>query len=296
MPIIFKPYGFLDVSTDPSQLPQSSDEQGTSHDSGAMTRCKNLRLNEGGIAKTRDGSSILNSTAMSFVGHIVEQLGDRYSFGAKIYKNESELDSGYTSNDWSTLLYNAYNSEENAIFALNGAETVRVADGTVYDWGIEAPGTAPTLGTSGTGLTGDYNAKYTYARLEGSVVVSESNASDAPAAAQTLANEGLELTVVLPTDSQVTHIRVYRTLAGGSIYYFDKTVGITSTTIVTNTADSALGTLLHENNTPPPVGSVVLGPNYDGACFILKDNRVYFCLSKQPEYWPASYYVEAGTD
>jgi len=293
MPIIFKPYGQLDVSTDPSQLSQNTDENG-GYDSGAMTRCKNLRLNEGGIAKTRDGSTVLNAVAMDSVGHIVEQDGYRYSFGETIYRDEAAIDTGNDNINWSTLLYNAFNSTEKAIFALNGVDMVRIAGSDVYAWGITAPATKPTLSTSGTGLTGDYNAKYTYARLEGSVVVSESNPSLAATSARTLSNQGLSVTVTAPTDPQVTHIRLYRTLANGLIYYLDQTVAYTQTTIVSTTADSALGTALHSNHDTPPAGSVVLGPNYDGACFILKDNLVYFCMAKQPEYWPAAYYVEVG--
>ena len=58
MTILFNPSGILDVASDPSDLPESSD--GTTIQSDALTRCKNLRLNQKGIAKTRDGSAKLN--------------------------------------------------------------------------------------------------------------------------------------------------------------------------------------------------------------------------------------------
>lgn len=110
MPIIFKPYGNLDVSSDPALL-----------EDGDMTRCKNLRLNEKGVAHTRDGSDVISSSAITAVpGHIIEQACSRYSFGTSIYEDEVSIGSGYTSADWKAILYNAFNDTTQNIFALNG--------------------------------------------------------------------------------------------------------------------------------------------------------------------------------
>lgn len=296
MSIIFKPHGQLDVSTDPAQLPQTVDGKGIIHESGAMTRCKNLRLNEGGVARTRYGSSKLNATAIPVaIGHIAEQEGYRYAFGTSIYQDEVSIGSGYTSADWMSMLYNAYNSTTKNLFALNGTERVRIDGEDVYNWGIDAPTVAPTLGAgSGSGLTGDYNAKYSYCRKEGTTVVCESNLSPAAASAQALTDDPLSVTWTASADAQVTHVRIYRTLADGLIYYHDKDVAIGTTTTTTTTSDAGLGTIEHDDHDRPPAGTVIIGPNYDGACFIIKDNRVYFALSKRPEYWPSDYYVEAG--
>jgi hypothetical protein len=38
----------------------------------------------------------------------------------------------------------------------------------------------------------------------------------------------------------------------------------------------------------------VAGPDFNGYCFIAKDNLLYFCKPNQPEYWPALYYVEVA--
>jgi hypothetical protein len=80
MSIIFKPIGILDIATDPSNLPDEG-----------MKRCKNLRLDEMGVLKIRDGSYKLNSTALvGTMDFIIEQGGNRYVFGEEyIYKNES---------------------------------------------------------------------------------------------------------------------------------------------------------------------------------------------------------------
>jgi hypothetical protein len=362
MPIIFKPHGLLDVSTDPAQLPQTGDEYNI--ESGAMTRCKNLRLNENGVAKTRDGSSKLNAAAMSVdIGHISEQDGYRYSFGTTIHRDEVSIGTGYTSKEWSSIVYNALGSTTKSTFALNGTERIRIAGAKIFEWGLSAPPAifAIAAGT-GTGLTGAYNIKLTFARMDGTTVLAESNAGSAAASAVTLANQSLRVRLdvenYINSDIQETHIRIYRTLTNGLIYYLDKNVALadvliesdygysvvweetynhvagtghniaanalaaaglygtysweadyttaTDDTIFPGTtpadfvlvslksADTTLGSLPPTTSDRPPAGSVVLGPNYNGACFILKDNRIYFCAAKQPEAWPAAYYVEAG--
>lgn len=209
----FNPTGSLNVSVDASDIAD-----------GDFVRCKNLRINQQGQAKTRDGSAKLNTTAINAAVWWIEEMdGSRYSFaGDSVYEDESSIASGLTSAQWAAIKYSAYNDTTKNIFALNGTDRKRVEGSSVYEWGLEAPTTAPTLGIGGgSGLTGQYNAKYTYVRKVGSSAVAESNPSPAADVAQVLSNQSLSVGVTAPTDSQVTHIRLYRTLAGGSIYYLD---------------------------------------------------------------------------
>ena len=94
MSIIFKPPGTLDINTDPSSLPEQSD--GKTIMSGAMTRCKNLRLNQSGVLVTRDGSQKMSDNQIDgIIDFIIEQSGDRYTFaGDQIYKNEVLISGG----------------------------------------------------------------------------------------------------------------------------------------------------------------------------------------------------------
>ena len=62
----------------------------------------------------------------------------------------------------------------------------------------------------------------------------------------------------------------------------------------TSTGDSGLGTEIRTDNDRPPLGTFTFGPAYDGTCFIIKDNRLYYCRPKQPEAWPPLYYIEIG--
>ena len=146
MAVKFIPNGILDISTDPSLLPQ--DTNGKMEFSGAMTRCKNLSLDDNGIAATRKGSRKLNATAVdqTVSRGTIEMNGDRYLFaGTKIYKNESSIATGLTSAVWRAILYNAYNVTTQSVFALNGTDRKRITGSTVAEWGIDAPTSAPTL-------------------------------------------------------------------------------------------------------------------------------------------------------
>lgn len=122
---------------------------------------------------------------------------------------------------WSAVLASPYNSETQSVFAVGNGLRKRIEGAYSYEWGIDAPSTIPTIvAGSLTGLTGDYNAKYTYARKERQAVVCESNPSGPASAAATLSNQSLQVTATDPTDTQVNEIRFYRTTADGSTYYY----------------------------------------------------------------------------
>lgn len=230
MAVFFSPDGSLNVAADPSDLPEVAGEGGIR--SGAMVRCKNLRLDEKGKARTRDGSAKLNATAMSAgVNWLEVQGGTRYSFaGTVIYENEVSLASGLTDAEWTAIQYNPYNDPTPNIFALNGTDRKRIEDGAVAEWGIDAPTIAPTLAVGvGKGLTGEYNAVYTYVRKVGTVVVAESNPSPAADNTIILSDRSLSATVAQPDDTQVTHIRIYRTQNGGETYFLDSEIPASTT-------------------------------------------------------------------
>jgi len=447
MSILFKPNGTLNVATDPCDLEESVRDKVTDIiQSIHMTRCKNLRLDLSGVIKTRDGCTNLG-TGTYPVHRLIEQSGYRYLFASTgIYRNESSIETGLTSAAWAAMLYNSYNDTSEEVFCTNGTDRKRIDGSSVYEWGIDAPTTAPTI-TSGSeqgSLSGAYNAKYTYARKDGDTVICESNPSDPAVEAVTLDSGHLQMLVTQPTDDQVTHIRFYRTLTGGGIYYYDSdtpisdiitdgyfaitksweddgdsgleyydllgknfsnsyswedddgyfagngflfttegtsysytyswesdystTVTITEWTVTgqddylyageyfdlssydyyidgesyqfTNTtgytytwepyyaytdaeyldvddmvklvpifgfedtyhgyyilhiSDASLGAEVAINHDRPPLGiSFLLGPNFNGTCFAIVGNLLYFSLPKQPEYWPASYNVEIG--
>lgn len=289
--IAFKPTGTLDLSSDPSIL---SD--------GDMQRCKNLRMHQSGSARLRAGSVRIGGTISNAkIYELIIQGGVRYAFtSAGIWRDETSIASGLTDARWSAFKYNAYNDATQSIFALNGTNRKRIEASSVYKWGMYVPTSAPTTAVGAlTGLTGTYSAKITYCRKTGAVVECEGN----PSAAGTdrdLTNGSLSVTFTPPADYSsygITHARIYRTLANGSLYYHDQDKAITgggAHNVDTNTADASLGDQVATDHDRPPLGSFCYGPNFNGTCFIIKDNRLYYSLPKQPEYWPADYYIEVS--
>lgn len=308
--------------------------------------------------KTND-TRIINITPIEIgsISRILGQSGDRYAFsGQEIYLNEVSIAKELTDAAWEVIRYNSYNSSEQSLFALNGTDRKRITGLDVQEWGSDSPTFAPKIKAGAlTGLTGDYNAKYTWCRKESDAVVWESNPSPAADNEITLSDESLEVSFTLPTDNQTTHVRIYRTSADGSLYLHDQDIELSWDTfdwtfiydweedylvgnlyqaftyitknmvaqytwekdpetasddinwkstcpfeltmvIDSDTADTALGTEVSwVNHNRPPLGNVVLGPNFNGTCFILKDNRLYYCLPNQPEYWPDDYYIEISS-
>jgi hypothetical protein len=299
MSIIFKPNGSLNVSSDPSALEQTVDVKGNVG-SGEAQQCKNLRFDQDGVARTRFGRSQIGGTVPGFPNFLTEQNGDIYAFGQSISKNATAIGTLFSAGQWSGVQYNAFNSVTKSIFALNGSDRKRVSGSSVYEWGIDAPTIAPDAAVdTGPGLTGNYYFKCTYARYEGTALVAESNPSPISAIVSPVDQS---ITVTLSAallaeaalDSQITHVRLYRTLNNGLIFYYDFAIELPTATGNTTTADSGLGAQVAEDHDRPPAGTFVLGPHYNGILLILKDNRLYFSKTQQPEYVPADNYIEVS--
>lgn len=343
--LIHKPNGSLDVTTDPTELPDDG-----------FARLKNLSVSRTGRIDTRAGSTKVNSSALGnlSINHLTEQVGDRYSFSAgEIYKNESALSAGGADAQWSSMLYNAYNDETQQVFCLNGTDRKRVEDSTVYEWGTDAPADILSVGKAKGSLTGSYSFRVTQARKVGETVVFESNPTPVSPTV-TLSNEAITLWFERPNVQEVNRVRIYRSTATGASHYYEDETAISFITspdygythfwetayfsgsghrvgfdygdyqvtqhfeaepnndddtypfatvshpltdgiLYTSTvADGLLGAEVETQNNRPPLGNFVMGPNYDGTCFIILDNRLHYCKPRQPEYWPATYYIEFG--
>lgn len=137
-----------------------------------------------------------------------------------------------------------------------------------------------------------YQVKYTYCRKSSDTLMTESNPS--PAGSVTQGN-GRAVSWSASSDSQVTHVRIYRTLAGGATFYYDSEHAVGNLSAVLSTADAGLGLAVSEDHDRPPTGgTAVSGPTFNGFLFLLKENKLYYCKPNQPEYWPTDYYIEVG--
>lgn len=111
------------------------------------------------------------------------------------------------------------------------------------------PANPPTLSAgTGSGLTGAYNAKYTYLSYRSPGLVGQESEMSAEGTPVSLTDGALHITWSQPSTNRqlgdparaFTHVRLYRTQAGGSTYYFDQEAPIGSGFVDSTTADGAL--------------------------------------------------------
>lgn len=95
-------------------------------------------------------------------------------------------------------------------------------------------------------------------------------------------------TFTVTVDPKVTKRRIYRTIADGAIYYYDKEVANnTAISVDLTQADSTLGqaTVLHTDHTAPP-DAPHLGTKRRSRAYIAKNDIVYISNLAEPEYFP----------
>ena len=186
-------------------------------------------------------------------------------------------------------------------YGFNGVDNNVVFNGsTWYDMGVPVP-TAPTLaqGTA-TGLTGAYYYKVTYL-IDGYQEGSASVASDVINPAD------WKVTVTIPVSSntRVTSRAIYRTTAGGSIYYFLAEVADNSTTTYTDsTADVSLDTTIVAPTDYGAPGSYKYAYLHKSRIFLARNatykSRIIFSDIQSgiafPDVFPANNYLDILKD
>lgn len=206
-----------------------------------------VRLSKGIVRNTVNFtipiSSYGNSANTKYLFSIYE---DTLKVGNDINGSFSTLKSGFNSNlRWNSLTYKSH------WYGCNGSDNNIVCDGlNVEDMGVPIP-TAPTVALgSATGLTGTYKYKVTY-EIDSYQEGSSSIASDP----LTPSNEKITVTIPVSTNTRVSARNIYRTLAGGSIYYFlTRVADNTTTTYSDSIADGSLDTTIPapiDNDSPP---------------------------------------------
>lgn len=192
----------------------------------------------------------------------------------------------------------------NTCFMGNGAagsmQAYTGTGGATRNWGITAPASAPTLGLTGTGISGvavGFYYCYTYCN---STSGHESSPSPISSCSGLFSNKTVTVALTASTDPQVNQIRVYRTTDGGSNNpsLMQEIAGspFTNTTATVNdaTADTALGTRTappaHRNDPPPACKGFV---TYGGRIWGFSNATTYFSGFEEirfgvlEESWPS---------
>lgn len=143
-------------------------------------------------------------------------------------------------------------------YLTNGLDRMQCYDlVTVTNLGIRMNGTVATFNSNIDGSltqSGTYYVKYKYKNINKPVktLSPASDASAAMTAGGSSSTDGIRINIPVNSsvDSQVTHVEVYRTTNGGSIYYYDGVKAYTGTAITYDctVADTALTTVMGELN------------------------------------------------
>ncbi|MGD9644023.1 MAG: hypothetical protein AB7V08_14995 [Elusimicrobiales bacterium] len=149
--------------------------------------------------------------------------------------------------------------------------------------GVDPPSTAPTLAAGASGsLSGDYYGKVTFVNEDGV----ESNPSPASAKV-TVTNQKINWTV--PTGPAGTaKRRLYRTKAGGLVYYFVAEISDnTTTSYEDNITDDKLVTPMEDDNNVPP-DAVILQVHNDVMFYVsaADPRQLWFSKPGRPEQVP----------
>lgn len=260
-----------------------------------------------GTIKLRRGRARLFDTALTQETKIrrIARINSirYYVVGTQLYRQVSDANPpsyivGSLAAEEVTILEAFRPFNDDTIWAfIADASAMKKDDGTnLRNWGIAAPTVAPLVGLGGgTGLTGTYTYVYTYVRKVGASIAHESNPSPTSAPI-VFANQNGFVFVTLPTDPQVTHIRIYRTVANGTQHLLTNEFLSITDNGLDATLDVALGARVETDNDPPtPCGWVAF---YNETAFFCRDpdhpNYLWFSKRFRPESVPATNFLEIG--
>lgn len=265
--------------------------------------CKNVLLDKRGSLRSRLGRARRNTNAITSTPNVLDLHRFYLSGGTKKFlagtgaalwlgaetgdKDFTSLKSGLTAG-----AKGRYQTFKDKCFRVNGNNTNLKYDGSnVLNMGVETPAAPAVAKGDSNGLTGNYYYKCTYL-VDG---YSEGNAS---VASDLIDPSGEAVVVTKPTstpEADVTKWIIYRTIAGGSIYYKLAEVAIGTGTYTDTTADSSLdtGTTAPSDYSAPPANADFICLLHRYIFLADKDtSRVYFSTQDYPEKYPAAYYFD----
>lgn len=253
-----------------------------------------------GVAVLRFGkTTVYDSALATAVRYLARHNNTRYQVaGTVLYRNATSILTGLSDNRVTTLAaFKPLNDDTTWAFIADDALMRKDSGSVVRNWGIAAPTAAMTAAAGAAGsLTGDYGFVYTYARVVSGRVAHESNPS--PAATVTLASQVADLSVIADSaDAQVTHKRIYRTIAGGTVYLFDQQIAQGVTTATSSQSDNGLGAAVEEDNDVPETAAWVV--EFQGHLFTCREaaepDTLRWTKRNRPESQPTVNFIKIGS-
>lgn len=187
-------------------------------------------------------------------------------------------------------------------FIFNGANDFLYDGSTIRQIGIDPPNTAPGFITNIPGdlnINGSYLYVYTYYNSVTGAESSPSPPSEIFLSGSDAATSGITISLTSGNSTTADKIKIYRTVSGGSVFFFEDQVPINSTTFDSIVIDSGLSTELETDNSrlPAPATYALVGDNrIHVAGFLNNPNRVQHSKIGINGPMPESFQIDDFTD
>ena len=254
---------------------------------------ENVLTSDREFAERRPGFGEFETTATTFTGTIRRSFAWRrwaasfYVMANEVtatqsivYKREIGVDASFVS------LFTSSSTEpfdfivsNNHVFFGNGTDMRKWDGTTITNWGIVAPAAAPTVATSGTGITAVSGFQYVYT-YGNAGTGHQSSPSGTSLSTGSFTDDQVDVTVVASSDAQVDEIHIYRTTDGGGGIKFEITgspFANASTSYADTTADADLSSTVAPEETindPPPAAKGFVW--WNNRIWMFVNNRVWY--------------------
>jgi hypothetical protein len=240
------------------------------------------------IKKKKDGTEIFIAVSNKKIYNVNISLGTKTQIGNDI------------TSDTECFATNAYGT----FWLVNGVDFVKIEDDlSVYRVGIVAPiGFTASATGIGTLPAGTYGVAVSYTRKVSGTAVLHSFPQVIYTSAIPITMSGANLLRIVATassDPQVTHITVWLTDAGGSVYYYyGESSNVSGNIDISSSSNRNLDLVMYEkaagNQLPSGITRIY---SFDGRLWGLKanDNKIYYTKKSQNVYdleiWSTEFYI-----
>lgn len=260
---------------------------------GSLRRAIGVHRIYDGILRSRPGSDAHANSTSNVSRPVVFDGNLYYVKSSNLYRNGSVISATglYGEVLYARMPVNI--GKVDYLFVASASPMVKVSTaGVVTNWGIIAPTTNLSAADGGAGSLGA--GTYRYLVVYGNSATGSISNSNPGAASVTIgASRQVSLTSIpVSPDSQVDERRIYRTTAGGSLFFYLATIGNNTATTYTDTGGTALSaTALQTDNTPVEAGGGVsfgdaVGP-FAGRMWLARRSAlpadIYFSPIGRPE-------------
>lgn len=269
---------------------------------GEMQSCSGLGFKYDGVLECRAPKNTVNSTALGSIHNIHRYMnwlmvGDGYNIRYK-WDLDGYCNQYVPANDEFTVANIITGNQRlnladyrKFIFMVNGQDRKAFTKGSLYDWGVPNPTSAPGGSDGGSGLIadGDYTLYYTYYVMFPNGHVYETGPSPVSGIVTCTSNPAIiDWTGVMPSTYTGTGVTIWRKLyrvVSSSIYYVDAIKDNTTTTYTDNeetiTSNAILSTSDYDK---PPDNMIDIAP-YLQRIFGIKKEKLYWSEPYIPFGW-----------